>query len=612
MKNPLRLRFLLGLAATLAGSSFAHGANGTWTNTAGGLWSASAPGNWASNIIADGTDNTADFSTIDLPTAATPPGTTTVNLDSTRTIGNLIFGDSDVSTAANWVLANNATPGNILTLDVTSGSPTITVNALGTNSTATISAVITGNDGLTKAGAGTLVLSAANSYTGATNVDQGTLAVSNSSALNGSAVTVASGARLQLQGSVNINSAVTLNGATSLFINGGNDTISGAVSLGSASTFSNTSTNNNSGTLSGPVNLNGLVLTVNFTGSSSSATISGTINGNASSGILKTGGSTLTLSNDQTGTYAGTTTFTGGGLAFGSDGALGTGTFSLGVNDNTISMRSTSTTARTLGNALQLLGNGNTIFTFGSTNASFTGALTFSNTSAIALGSTRRFVVNSLTEFDGGFTGSGVGIIKQTGTGVMILGGVNTYTGATTVNAGTLLVNGSLTATSAVTVALDASLGGTGTISGAATVNGSITPGNGLGTLTVTNDVTWNGTAGQDWKYELGLTSGSSDQLLLTGAGNDFLKGTGSTFRFDFLNTGVIGTFVLVDWADLATTSFSAADFSYTNLGGGLSGNFAINGSKLEFTTVPEPSAFALLGLGVFVLIQRRRVKRTF
>ena len=52
--------------------------------------------------------------------------------------------------------------------------------------------------------------------------------------------------------------------------------------------------------------------------------------------------------------------------------------------------------------------------------------------------------------------------VTKSGTGVITLANVNTYTGTTSVNAGTLLVNGSTSSSSAVTVASGATLGGTG------------------------------------------------------------------------------------------------------------------------------------------------------
>ena len=69
----------------------------------------------------------------------------------------------------------------------------------------------------------------------------------------------------------------------------------------------------------------------------------------------------------------------------------------------------------------------------------------------------------------------GTGGLTKTGTGVLTLSGTNTYTGPTTVSAGTLLVNGSQPSSS-VTVASGATLGGTGT-TGPVTISGIVSPG---------------------------------------------------------------------------------------------------------------------------------------
>jgi autotransporter-associated beta strand protein len=168
--------------------------SGTWTNPAGGLWNTEA--NWLGNVVATGSGSTANFNTLDIT------ADTTVNLDSVRAIGNLDFGDTNTTSAAGWTLSDNGTPGNVLILAGT--TPTITVNALGDTKTATISAAITGSSGLTKSGPGTLTLTAANSYTGATTVSEGTLLVSGQSYFNvGRTTTVASGAVLELNDSNN-------------------------------------------------------------------------------------------------------------------------------------------------------------------------------------------------------------------------------------------------------------------------------------------------------------------------------------------------------------------------------------------------------------------------
>ena len=65
----------------------------------------------------------------------------------------------------------------------------------------------------------------------------------------------------------------------------------------------------------------------------------------------------------------------------------------------------------------------------------------------------------------------GTTALTKTGTGTITLSGTNSYTGATAVNVGTLLINGNQTsAVGNVTVAADATLGGTGTLGGNTTI----------------------------------------------------------------------------------------------------------------------------------------------
>ena len=140
-------------------------ADGTWTGADGGNWS--DPAKWSATTVADGSGSTANFNTLD------PLADVTVHLDGDRTLTNLVFGDTSTATAAGWILDDNASNSNNLILAGT--TPTITVNALGTGKSTTISAVIQGSSGLAKAGAGTLVLAANNTYTGTTAVSAGTL-----------------------------------------------------------------------------------------------------------------------------------------------------------------------------------------------------------------------------------------------------------------------------------------------------------------------------------------------------------------------------------------------------------------------------------------------------
>ena len=85
--------------------------------------------------------------------------------------------------------------------------------------------------------------------------------------------------------------------------------------------------------------------------------------------------------------------------------------------------------------------------------------------------------------------------LRKDGLGTWILSGANTYTAPTVVSNGTLLVNGSLAPSSVVTV-WGGTLGGTGQINGPVTVNpeGTLSPGTSIGTLTISNSLTLNGT----------------------------------------------------------------------------------------------------------------------
>ena len=95
--------FLLAFAAA---DLPARAADGTWirlvNGDASGLWSDTTA--WSGGIVANGAGFTANFATLDitLPSA--------LQLDTPRTIGNLIFGDADPTTPATWTFDNNLDP----------------------------------------------------------------------------------------------------------------------------------------------------------------------------------------------------------------------------------------------------------------------------------------------------------------------------------------------------------------------------------------------------------------------------------------------------------------------------------------------------------------------
>ena len=196
----------------------------TWTDTATpATWDTAA--NWLNSIVGTGSGNTADFNTVDIP------ADTTVNLNSARTIGNLIFGDLD-SSGASWTLANNGTAAHKLILAGT--TPTVTVNNLGTTGKTTISAVVDGSAGLTKSGVGTLALTGANTYSGGTVINNSTLIINADAALGavpGSAtpgnITLNSGTLQSAAASVGFsdNRGISIGSGGSTIVNGGGGTM---------------------------------------------------------------------------------------------------------------------------------------------------------------------------------------------------------------------------------------------------------------------------------------------------------------------------------------------------------------------------------------------------
>ncbi|MCZ4094701.1 autotransporter-associated beta strand repeat-containing protein [Sinorhizobium psoraleae] len=140
------------------------------------------------------------------------------------------------------------------------------------------------------------------------------------------------------------------------------------------------------------------------------------------------------------------------------------------------------------------------------------------------------FNLNSNYGFAGVISGSGG--VNKLGIGITTLTGANSYTGATNVNAGTLLVNGNQSgATGLTSVANGATLGGTGTIGGSVTVanGGTLSPGgagNAPGALTINGGLTLSSTSNVNVNFGQANVPGGPLNDVINIGGNFVLDGT--------------------------------------------------------------------------------------
>jgi autotransporter-associated beta strand protein len=188
--------------------------SGSWNANTAGSYNWSLAGNWLNDSIADGANNTATFATAGLT------GDITVNLDSVRTIGALVF-DNPTNTFG-WTI----TGSNSLTLsNSASGGPTIEVNNGAI--TATIASPLAGTQGFTKTGSGTLNLTGTNSYSGTVTVSDGTLAVTGDANLGTAAVTLSALATLAYSTTATTSRTFNLSGGTLAANSGATVTLNG-------------------------------------------------------------------------------------------------------------------------------------------------------------------------------------------------------------------------------------------------------------------------------------------------------------------------------------------------------------------------------------------------
>ncbi len=353
-----------------------------------------------------------------------------------------------------------------------------------------------GTSGLSKFGTGTLTLSGSNTYTGPTVVNAGTLLFTREVALynnvpanwNSGKITVSNGATLIL----NV-------GGTGEFTSADVDILkaigTGGGGLLTGSTFALDTTNAAGGKftyVNNLTNTNGGVNSINLT---------------------KLGANTLALNGANS--YTGITTVFAGTLQFGKEVSFYNNTPASWTAAN-IKIASAATLALNVGGPGEFTSaDVDSIKTIGSPFSGFTGGSILGLDTTNAAGG--QFTYATVIGDPNGGTNS-IGLTKL-GTNMLNLTGANTYTGPTTVNAGTLLVNGSIASSSAVTIGTDGALGGTGTGPGTITANGAIAPGAGSvsGTYAILNtgSITFSSTG--SLVVNAGAGSANNDAITSTG-----------------------------------------------------------------------------------------------
>jgi hypothetical protein len=284
-----------------------------------------------------------------------------------------------------------------------------------------------------------------------------------------------------------------------------------------------------------------------------------------------TGDASIRLMIEGNGTYSNAIALAGSGalkLVFQDDGDAN-------INTHTLTGGITGSNNLTIDRLTGTGGTKDDTVTFNTGSINHAGSLTHTGT-----GAEGNLTINSVI-------GTNVTGVTQNSTAKMVLTATNTYSGATTVEAGTLYVTGELS-NSAVTVQTGGTIGSNG-------ANGVL--GNGLtidagGILNLTGATLGETSSGILSITGGGLTLGNLTFQNITGW--DWANAAEGTYQL------ISGDFT-VDWG---STAYLDANSAY-DFGNGKKGYF--EEGSLNVVVIPEPGAALLGGLGLLALLRRRR-----
>jgi autotransporter-associated beta strand protein len=487
---------------------------------------------------------------------------------------------------------------------------TVTVNK--TSGSDTFSGDIQGGQGLIKAGAGTLALGGASSYTGSTAVNAGTLLIANGAALGATSggTTVALGAQLRLNAT---NSGFTV-GNESLAIVGqgvtsggalrnaaGDNTWQGKVTLGADATIGAASGTSLTMDVASGNAIEAAGFNLTFDGAGTNRVLDSISLG--AGGLTKIGSGTTILA--AANSYSGATDIQGGRLTLSGNGRLGSGAITISnANTGTLELAVTGTNvmANDISGAGALLSSaGETRFTGAVTT---TGALTVSG-STVRIGNggtsgslsgnttlsdnTAQLVFDRSNAYAHSGTISGSGSVTKSGAGTTTLTGNNSFSGALAVNAGVLELNASSGAAAASASTISVATSATLLISKSDQVNDSAA-------VTLSGGTIQRASGVSEVFGNLNITAAS---FLNFGSGT-----TGNLQFQSYTNTGsalvTVQSFFQGNSLQFASATFNVGNLAQFSFDNGYT--TSIQGDYFTITAIPEPST-CLAAAGLFALL---------